>query len=419
LKSHSLSRFITATDKYIFRLTVVPMLGIFALAASLLLLEKMLRLFEFVSTEGGPVNVVFEMLLNVIPEYAGLAIPLGLMLGVLFAFRRLATTSELDVMRAVGLSYIRLLRVPYLLAIALMGLNFAIVGYMQPKARFAYEELEFQLRSGALGASIKVGEFTAIEDRMALRIEESRDEGRQLIGIFARVANNKGQVLSISAREGRFLANREDRNTIVLRLTDGTIIHSVPNGTPRVLSFSRHDLPIDLPALEKFRQRGEDEREYVIPELLDIGWSPEATSQERQGSLANFNYRMVEVIMMMMLPLLAVALAVPPKRSTSALGIFLSIVLVVAYHKVNQYAESVAGLGRVDPFVALWGPFALLFALIAWMFYQIAFVPGGQPIGALEGIYAKLGRRMKALSRRWRRLRDEPAAEAEEPAVAA
>lgn len=415
-----MSRFITATDKYIFRLTVVPMLGIFALAASLLLLEKMLRLFEFVSTEGGPVNVVFEMLLNVIPEYAGLAIPLGLMLGVLFAFRRLALTSELDVMRAVGLSYVRLLRVPYLMAIALMGLNFAIVGYMQPKARFAYEELEFQLRSGALGASIKVGEFTAIEDRMALRIEESREDGRQLIGIFARVANNKGQVLSISAREGRFLANREDRNTIVLRLTDGTIIHSVPNGTPRVLSFSRHDLPIDLPKLEEFRQRGEDEREYVIPELLDIGWSPEATSQERQGSLANFNYRMVEVIMMIMLPLLAVALAVPPKRSTSALGIFLSIVLVVAYHKVNQYAESVAGLGRVDPFVALWGPFVLLFALIAWMFYQIAFVPGGQPIGALEGIYAKLGRRMKALRRRWRRMRAEPEpAEGEEAAVAA
>lgn len=414
-----MSRFITATDKYIFRLTVVPMLGIFALAASLLLLEKMLRLFEFVSTEGGPVNVVFEMLLNVIPEYAGLAIPLGLMLGVLFAFRRLAMTSELDVMRAVGLSYVRLLRVPYMLAIALMGLNFAIVGYMQPKARFAYEELEFQLRSGALGASIKVGEFTAIEDRMALRIEESRDEGRQLIGIFARVANSKGQVLSISAREGRFLANREDRNTIVLRLTDGTIIHSVPNGTPRVLSFSRHDLPIDLPALEKFRQRGEDEREYVIPELLDIGWSPEASTEQRQGSLANFNYRMVEVIMMIMLPLLAVSLAVPPKRSTSALGIFLSIVLVVAYHKVNQYAEGVAGLGRVDPFVALWGPFVLLFALIAWMFYQIAFVPGGQPIGALEGIYAKLVRRVRALNRRWRRMRDEPKEEEGEAVVAA
>ena len=415
-----MSRFITATDRYIFRLVMVPMIGIFVLAASLLLLEKMLRLFEFVSTEGGPMNVVFQMLLNLIPEYAGLAIPLGLMLGILFAFRRLATTSELDVMRAVGWSYLRLLRVPYLITLVLLAVNFAIVGYLQPKARFAYEEMEFELQSGALGASIRVGEFVAIEDRMALRIEESRDDGRQLSGIFARVASDKGQVLSISAREGRFLANREDRNTIVLRLTDGTIIHDVPNGTPRVLSFSQHDLPIDLPALERFRDRGEDEREFVIPELLEIGWSRDATPEQRTGSLANFNYRMVEVVMMLMLPLLAVALAVPPKRSTSALGIFLSIVIVVAYHKVNQYFESVAQLGRVDPFLALWGPFALMFAMIAWMFYQIAFVPGGQPIGALENVYGKLARKVRRLFASRRRMRDEPMddEEMEAPALA-
>jgi len=387
-----LSRFITASDRYIFRLTVVPMIGIFVLAASLLLLEKMLRLFEFVSMEGGPVGVVFEMLLNLIPEYAGLAIPLGLMLGVLFAFRKLAISSELDVMRAVGQSYTRLLRVPYLLTFGLMALNFAIVGFIQPQARFAYEEMEYELRSGALGASIKVGEFNIIEDRMALRIEGSEDDGRELRGIFARVADDAGQVLSITAREGLFLANREDRNTIVLRLMDGTIVHDVADGTPRVLSFSQHDLPIDLPALQDFRERGEDEREYVLPELLEIGWSPQSTQTERAGSLANFNYRMVEVVMMIMLPLLAVALAIPPKRSTSALGVFLSIVIVVAYHKINQYGSEVAAIGQLDPFLALWGPFAVLFAMIAWMYYQVAFVPGGQAIGFLETFYAKIGR---------------------------
>ena len=132
-----MSRFITATDRYILRLVLVPMFGVFLLAASLLLLEKMLRLFEFVSTEGGPITVVFRMLMNLVPEYAGLAIPLGLMLGILFAFRKLATSSELDVFRAVGLSYTRLLRMPYVLTVLLMIVNFAIVSYLQPQARFA------------------------------------------------------------------------------------------------------------------------------------------------------------------------------------------------------------------------------------------------------------------------------------------
>ena len=40
--------FFTAIDRYIFRLVLMPMLGVFALAASLLMLEKMLRLMEFV-----------------------------------------------------------------------------------------------------------------------------------------------------------------------------------------------------------------------------------------------------------------------------------------------------------------------------------------------------------------------------------
>lgn len=394
-----MSRFITATDRYILRLVLVPMIGVFLLAASLLLLEKMLRLFEFVSTEGGPINIVFRMLANLIPEYAGLAIPLGLMLGILFAFRKLATTSELDVMRAIGLSYTRLLRVPFILTGILMAVNFAIVGYLQPLARFSYQELEYQLQSGALGAAIKVGEFNAIEDRMALRIEGSEDSGRQLIGIFARVANQDGQALSISAREGRFLANREDRNTIILRLVDGTIVHEVPNGSARVLSFSQHDLPIDLPALQRFRDRGtgDDEREYILPELLEISWSPDSTVQERTGSLANFNFRMVEVVMMLMLPLLALSLAIPPKRSTSALGVFVSIIVVVAYHKVNQYGAEVADLGRIDPFLALWGPFAVLAAMIGWMYYRVAFVPGGQAIGFLENAFAWIGKRVKKM----------------------
>ena len=68
-------KYLTATDRYIFRLVLMPMLGIFALAASLLLLEKMLRLFDFVAVEGGPVAVVFKMLGALIPEYASLAIP--------------------------------------------------------------------------------------------------------------------------------------------------------------------------------------------------------------------------------------------------------------------------------------------------------------------------------------------------------
>ena len=63
-------QFIPAIDRYIFRLVIVPMLGVFALAASLLVLDKMLRLLDFVAVEGGPVGVVFKMLVDLIPDEA-------------------------------------------------------------------------------------------------------------------------------------------------------------------------------------------------------------------------------------------------------------------------------------------------------------------------------------------------------------
>mgnify|MGYP000206262002 FL=1 len=379
------------------------MIGVFALAATLLMLEQMLKLFRFVSTEGGPVGVVFQMLGTLLPDYAVLAIPLGLLLGTLFAFRQLALSSELDVMRAVGLGYGRLLRVPFAITLALMAVNAAIVFYVQPVSKYYYEELQFDLRSGALGASIKVGEFTTLADRMALRIEESEDSGRKLKGIFARINAEDGQTLSISAREGRFLSTSDNPDTIILRLSDGTIVQDPPGETPRVLSFTEHDLPIDLPAIEQFRARGEAEREYILPELLRMGWSDTTTEAQRLGSQASFNYRMVELAMMLFMPLLAVALAIPPKRSTSALGVFVAVILVVAYHKVNQYMQDFAALGRVDPTLGLWGPFAIFAGLILWWYWQIAHVPGGQPIGALESAFAKIVKRIGKLLRPKRR----------------
>ena len=394
--------FLPRIDRYIFRLVLVPMLGVFALAASLLLLDKMRRLFDFVAVEGGPIGVVFKMLGALIPEYTSLAIPLGLLLGTLLAFRKLATTSELDVLRAVGMGYGRLLRMPYIITAFLMAANVALVFYVQPVSRYYYEQLEYELRSGALGASIKVGEFTTLADRMALRIEESENDGRDLKGIFARVANERGQVLSISAREGSFLATNDSPDTIILRLTDGTIVQDTGTQTPRVLSFTRHDLPIDLPAIEEFRDRGDAEREYILPELLQIGWSGDQTEAKRDASQASFNFRLVEVVMMALMPLLAVALAIPPKRSSSALGVFVSIVMVVSYHKINQYGEDVAALGRIDPFLALWGPFAVFAVLIVWMYYRVTYVPGGQAIGALETGFAKLSKLVSRLFKRSR-----------------
>jgi lipopolysaccharide export system permease protein len=383
-------------DRYMARLIAVPLFATLILSAMLLVLDRIRRLFDFVATEGGPIGVVWRMLANLLPEYLGLGIPIGLLLGILLAFRRLATTSELDVMRACGISYTRMLRVPYMYAIVLAVVNIAIVGYVQPKARYAYEQLRFELRTGALGASIKVGEFTHLGDRMTIRIEKSRESGRQLSGIFVHAQTPQGDWIGVTAEHGQFMAT-DDPNVIIFRLTNGTLIHNRADFTvPRVLTFSSHDLPINLPKFENFRKRGEGNLEFTLIELARNG-KKAPTAALRDSSRAEFHFRIVEIATMFLLPLLAIALGVPPKRSSSALGVFLGIVMIVTYHKVNQYASSIGELGRIDPLIALWVPFLIFAGLILWMYYTIAYIPGGQPIGALERVFSKIG---KAIARR-------------------
>ena len=128
-------------DRYLARNIAVPLIGTLVLAAMLLVLEKMLRLFDFVINAGGPVSVVWRMLANLLPEYFSLGIPIGLLLGILLAFRKLALRSELDAMRGIGIGYGRLLRVPYVFAVGLLLVNIAIVGWVDPYARYRYEGL--------------------------------------------------------------------------------------------------------------------------------------------------------------------------------------------------------------------------------------------------------------------------------------
>jgi lipopolysaccharide export system permease protein len=379
------------------RSIAVPLLGTLLLAAMLLVLDKMLRLFDFVVNAGGPVSVVWRMLANLLPEYFSLGIPIGLMLGILLAFRKLALSSELDALKGVGAGYGQLLKVPYIYAVALLILNLLIVGWVEPYARYRYEGLRFDLRSGALGAAIKVGEFNRLGKRMTLRIDRSADDGTRLGGIFIAIDDKSGTQISATAEEGRFFAT-DDPDTILFRLKKGRLVQEAPGfPTPRTLAFDSYDLPINLPAVDRFRQRGE-QQELFLQELAARAYGGAAKDHEDQlAARANLHIRLVEVVMMLMLPLLAVSLAVPPKRSNSSLGIFLSIVIVVTYHKVNQYAEQMGAQGRVITEVAMWIPFLIFSAMIYWMYHVLAHRPGGQPIGALERSFAKVGSMVRKL----------------------
>lgn len=383
-------------DFYILRNTLVPLIATLGISALLLLLEKMLSLFDFVINQGGPIDVVWQMLGNLMPQYLTLVIPLAMFLGVLLAIRKFALSSELDAFLSCGLSLHRLLVPSILIAIALLVVNVMVVGFVQPYSKYAYEELIFDVRSGALGAAIKSNEFTNLGEGLTLRIEESQNSGRELLDIFAQKEDADGHIFSVSAKKGSFFAS-PDQKYIILRLFDGTLIDfDASQNRPRILNFDMHDLPLEVPMFEQFRNRGDDAEEMTYAEL----WQDRNSGNP--SVIAMLHTRAARALSILIVPFLAVPLGLVAKRSGRALGISVGVFILLLYHKVLEFGYDFAADGSLSPYVSIWLPTAIFVAVTARLYYVGAYQVGGDPLKNLEMIADII---TEAISKIFRRLK--------------
>jgi len=388
----------TRIDRYILVQILGPLFTTLGIAALLLILERMLRLFDFVVNQGGPVEVVFQMLANQVPHYMGLALPIGLLLGTLLAFRKISLSSEYDAITSSGIGLNRLVRPVLALSLVLVVVNTILVGWVQPYGRYAYRSLVFDLRSGALGASIRVGEFVDIGDNITLMIEESRDQGAELLGIFME-RRSDGRSLAVSAERGGFFAT-EDENTILLRLYNGVLIDlNEGQNKPRVLKFDQQDLTVKLPAKEAFRERGGEELEMTLPELWQEKDNPVLDAKERAAYSGNFHWRVMHSITFLILPFLAIPLGLTNKRTGKGAGIVVGLTLLILYNEFMEAMETAVQNGA-SPYGSIWLLFTAFSLLSFTLFHIAAHKVGGEPLAWIDKGWAFISGPIKRLSKK-------------------
>lgn len=374
----------------------MPLIVTLGISALLLLLEKMLSLFDFVINQGGPIDIVWRMLGNLMPQYLTLVLPLSVFLGVLLAVRKFALNSELDAMLSSGMSLNRLLLPSMNIALFLLVVNVIVVGFVQPYSRYTYQGLIFDIRSGALGASIKAGEYTSLGNGLTLRIEESRNSGRELIDIFAQQEAPNGRIQSISAKKGSFFVSPDNRY-LILRLYNGTLIDlDMSQSRPRIVNFELHDLPLDVPNFASFHDRGEEATEMTIIELWD------ARRSDDPAIAATLHSRTARALSILIVPFLALPLGLVAKRSGRALGIAVGVIILLVYHKILEFGLGFSATGDISPWLVIWLPTALFILLTARLYYIGAYKVGGMPLRRIEIIYDVVVDAVRRMARRLR-----------------
>ncbi len=357
-------------DRYILRAVATPLLLALGIAGMLLLLEQMLRLFDFVLDEQGPVNVVWQMLANLLPHYLGLALPLGTFLGVMIAFRNLSLSSELDALSSSGASFGRLLRPIYMLIFVLMATDFLLVSYIQPFAMYKYEEIRFDVTSGALGIKVPSGEFVNISENVTIRLGAVNAETRDAEDIFLERRDNAGGKTIVTARYGS-ISTTPEVTTLLLGLRDGRQVFVDPIGERiQTLNFEAFDLEVDLPAIGVFRERGGDEREATFDEVVRFLQTETPQSSPLYNAYrASFHWRIIHPLTYLVMPILAIAMGVTGRRRASNLKPVLGVAILIVYHEMlEEWGTVVVETGEMSPYLSMWGLFAL-FAIISAYLY--------------------------------------------------
>lgn len=352
-------------DRYILRSVATPLTLALCVAAMLLLIEHMLRLFDFVLAEQGPVDVVWRMLANLVPHYLSLALPLGAFLGVLLAFRNLSMSSELDAMKSSGASFGRLMRPVYALLFVLAIFDFVLVGYIKPFARYEYDKIRFDVTSGAFGIKIPQGEFVDITDRVTIRLGEVDAAAKEAKDIYLEMRESDGRRAVITAGKGG-ISTTPEISRLLLKLSKGRQL-LIDNGGQRLrtLDFDSLDLEIDLPAIAVFRARGGEADEATIDEIVRMLNDPNAKASPLWLPYrAQMHWTIIHPLTFLTLPILAVAMGVTGRRKASNLKPVVGVAILIVYHELlEEWGLVNAALGQMSPYLSMWGLFIAFVAL--------------------------------------------------------
>lgn len=348
-------------DRYLLRLMLPRMAAALAITLAALLLERLLRLFDFVSGAGVAPGPVLGMALNLLPHYLGLALPVAFCIGLLGALARLSEASEIDALEAAGWS-LRRIGAPFLACAAVLAaVSLLLFGYVQPYSRYAYYEIRNEVLTARWDGRLQGGVFLDLGDELVLSAATADAGGRVLYRVFLQRMQD-GRPLAVTAERGLVLPEPEGR-TVRLVLENGRTLF--PDG--ETLAFDRLVVPreFDL-ATGPFRPRGENARELTLSELWSERASPDGEASRRFA--VELHDRLIRAVSLLGIALMSVPLAVTRKRSPGWPRLALAIGALAIYDNLIKFVSGLGAIGEVDPAIGLWGLAAAFNGGALWLY---------------------------------------------------
>ena len=251
------------TDLYVLRRLLVALGAAAGALCPLLLLATALRFVDDIVERGAAVELFAALVLLALPYLGGVALPLALLIAILTVYVRMASDSELIVMRAAGVSDLRLAAPALVLGLAVMGIVTWNALVLAPSSESELRDLRSSLKDRFSILFAQPGAFRQIDRDMTLFVQDGTGIG-EYSGILLQDDRDPDRRITYMAERG------------AVSITDGVPRLTAVNGSRHEIDretgrltlvyFDRNTIELDLPSLSP---RSRSRRERTLGELLN------------------------------------------------------------------------------------------------------------------------------------------------------
>jgi lipopolysaccharide export system permease protein len=328
-------------------------------------------------------GLVIEAIVLLIPFVLVFALPMGMLTATLLVFGRFSADQELTAARASGISLLSLIMPVLLLSLLCCTVSAWMSMELGPRSRVAYLDLRFQLQANLANLQLPEGRFINITTNYFFYTEKNQDGKLENVMVWCL---DRSTMLEAPTAEVEFNATN---NQYILNLFEARSVTTLTNGPPRISSFGRVSVPINL-NLAKGQSSKPGITDMTFGQLQDELYQlqqpePQITStNETAGTVhgepkepENFVER-VRVEMQRQLAfsfasfgfaLVGIPLGIRVHRRETNIGVAIALALVLIYYSFILLAEHLSFRPEFSPHLIVWLPnfiFQAVGAVLLW-----------------------------------------------------
>ena len=355
----------TILDRYILKELFVPFSLSLCILCFIVLTKEMLRLVELLVTNGVGLLAVFKIIVNLMPSFLVLTLPMACLISSITTFSRFSFDKELVAMRAAGLSLLRI-AVPVFVFSFLVFLGTLFLSqWGQPWSAISLKKLAISLIQDQLHLALDRGVFNEPADDLMIFVPKP-EPGEKARGIFILDQRDSAKKVIVTAQTFQMLKNPQ-RKQFGIRLHEGKIHHISKDGAQHhLVAFSTYDLKMaPSPALNVEKPERPD-YQHIMAELEKSDWRDTGMLRRLMEYYKDLGFPVATLI----LGVLGMPVGIVSKRTGRMRGFVLGIFIMVGYYLLNVLGEFSVTALFLHPFAGAWLPNVLLLLMTWMLFYQ-------------------------------------------------